>query len=250
MVGTSLGHYRILRFLGRGGMGDVYAAEDLTLGRTVALKVLTSALATQPDALERFEREAKAVASLSHPGIVTLHSFENANGVQFITMELVDGMPLWSRIPAQGLPFDDLLRIGIELSDAVSAAHGRGILHRDLKPANVLVTKDGHVKILDFGLAKLQETQGLAADQSTRQLTGEGRIVGTVAYMSPEQAEGKEVDHRTDIFSLGVMLYQMATGQLPFRGDTAMSVLSAVLKEIPGRRAISIPPCRPRSCVC
>ena len=244
MVGTSLGHYRILRFLGQGGMGEVYAAEDLTLGRTVALKVLTSALATQPDALERFEREAKAVASLSHPGIVTLHSFENANGVQFITMELVDGMPLSSRIPAQGLPFDDLLRIGIELSDAVAAAHGRGILHRDLKPANVLVTKDGHVKILDFGLAKLQETQGLPADQSTRQLTGEGRIVGTVAYMSPEQAEGKEVDHRTDIFSLGVMLYQMATGQLPFRGDTAMSVLSAVLKENP-RSASDLNPALP-----
>jgi Tol biopolymer transport system component len=244
MIGTSLGHYRILRSLGQGGMGEVYAAQDLTLDRTIALKVLTSSLATQPDALERFEREAKAVAALSHPGIVTLHSFEESNGVHFITMELVDGAPLSTRIPPHGLPFDELLRTGIELSDAVAAAHERGVFHRDLKPANVLVTKDGHVKILDFGLAKLQEAQGLTAEGPTRQLTGEGRIVGTVAYMSPEQAEGREVDHRTDIFSLGVMLYQMATGHLPFQGDTAMSVLSAVLKENP-RSATELNPALP-----
>jgi eukaryotic-like serine/threonine-protein kinase len=233
MIGTTLGHYKILRLVGKGGMGEVYAAEDLTLGRTVALKVLPPGLASLPGGLERFEREAKAAAALTHRGIVTLHSFEQDNGTHFITMELVDGAPLASRIPAAGLPLHELLAIGIDLADAVAAAHARGVVHRDLKPANILMTADGHAKILDFGLAQLREPEGLAGDASTHQLTGEGRIVGTVAYMSPEQAQGQPVDHRTDIFSLGVVLYELATGRRPFKGDTAMSVLSAVIKDTP-----------------
>ena len=233
MIGTTLGHYKILRLLGAGGMGEVYAAEDLTLGRTVAIKVLPQAAAAGAIDLDRFEREAKAVAALNHPGIVTLYSFEKAGDSRFITMELVEGTPLSQRIPPSGMPFEELLRLGAELADAIAAAHDRGIVHRDLKPANVLINNAGHVKVLDFGLAKLREPEGLADDQLTRQLTGEGRIVGTVAYMSPEQAEGRAVDQRTDIFSLGVLLYEMATGQKPFQGDTSLSVLSAVLKEQP-----------------
>jgi Tol biopolymer transport system component len=244
MIGTTLGHYKILRLLGTGGMGEVYAAEDLTLGRTVAVKILPAAVASSTDDLDRFEREAKAVAALNHSGIVTLHSFEKAGDVRFITMELVEGEPLSARIPSGGLPFETLLRLGVEIADAVSAAHDRGIVHRDLKPANVLVTAANHAKVLDFGLAKLREPEGLAGDQQTRQLTGEGRIVGTVSYMSPEQAEGRAVDHRTDIFSLGVLLYEMATGQRPFQGDTSMAVLSAVLRDQP-RAATELNPALP-----
>ena len=244
MIGTTLGHYRILRLLGAGGMGEVYAAEDLTLGRTVAVKILPAAVASSADDLDRFEREAKAVAALNHSGIVTLHSFERAGDVRFITMELVEGDPLSVKIPSGGMPFETLLRLGVEIADAVSAAHDRGIVHRDLKPANVLVTAANHAKILDFGLAKLREPEGLVGDQQTRQLTGEGRIVGTVSYMSPEQAEGRAVDHRTDIFSLGVLLYEMATGQRPFQGDTSMAVLSAVLKDQP-RAATEFNPALP-----
>src|SRR5687768_4628262 len=244
MVGTTLGHYKILRLLGTGGMGEVYAAEDLTLGRTVAVKVLPAAVAAAAADLDRFEREAKAVAALNHSGIVTLYSFEKDGDVRFITMELVEGEPLSQQIPPGGLPFEKLLRQGVEIADAISAAHDRGIVHRDLKPANVLVTSAGHVKILDFGLAKLREPEGPAGDLPTQQLTGEGRIVGTVAYMSPEQAEGRTVDHRTDIFSLGILLYEMATGQRPFQGETSMSVLSAVLKEQP-RPATELNPSLP-----
>jgi serine/threonine protein kinase len=233
MVGSVLGHYKILRLVGKGGMGEVYAAEDLTLGRTVAIKVLPPDVQNQPAELERFAREAKSIAALNHRGIVTLHSFEESAGTHFITMELVEGVPLSSKIIGKGLPFADVLRIGIEMADAVAVAHERGIIHRDLKPANVLVRPDGQVKILDFGLAKLREAETSAAELPTQQLTGEGKIVGTVAYMSPEQAEGRPVDHRTDIFSLGVVLYELATGERPFKGDTSMSVLSAVLREQP-----------------
>jgi Tol biopolymer transport system component len=233
MVGTVLGHYKVLRLVGKGGMGEVYAAEDLTLGRTVAIKLLPRSLEGQPAELERFAREAKSIAALNHRAIVTLYSFEESGGTHFITMELVDGQPLAANLPSRGLPFDEVLRLGIEMADAVAAAHERGIVHRDLKPANVLVRSDGQVKILDFGLAKLRQPDTAAADLPTQALTGEGRIVGTVAYMSPEQAEGRAVDHRSDIFSLGVVLYELATGRRPFQGDTSMSILSAVLKDHP-----------------
>jgi Tol biopolymer transport system component/predicted Ser/Thr protein kinase len=234
MVGTTLGQYRIVRLLGRGGMGDVYLADDSRLGRQVALKVLSSALHADAGRRDRFEREARAVAALNHPNIVTLHSIDQAGGTPFLTMEYVEGRPLGDLIPSTGLPLDRLLTLAIPLADAVGAAHHRGILHRDLKPANVMVTPDGRVKVLDFGLAKLQADGGPTADAlPTQELTGEGRIVGTVAYMSPEQAEGKPVDQRSDVFSLGVLLYELATGRRPFTGDTSLSVLSAILKDTP-----------------
>ncbi|HEX6975506.1 MAG TPA: protein kinase [Vicinamibacterales bacterium] len=236
MAPTQLLHYTILEPLGQGGMGEVYAAEDTRLHRRVAIKVLSKLMAGDPERRQRFEREAHAVAALNHPNIVTIHAVEEADGVPFLVMELVDGRPLSELISAGGLPVDTLLRIGVSVSDAMAAAHQKGITHRDLKPANVMVAPDGRVKVLDFGLAKLREAE-LDADAETRMpsgdLTGEGRIMGTVAYMSPEQAEGKPVDSRSDIFSLGVMLHEMSTGQRPFTGDTNVSVLSSILKDTP-----------------
>jgi Tol biopolymer transport system component len=217
-------------------MGEVYAAEDLRLHRLVALKVLPSPLAVDPERRQRFEREAQAVAALNHPNIVTIHSVEQDGDVPFLTMELVDGKPLSDVIPRQGLTLDRLLDISIPLTDAIAAAHQRGITHRDLKPANVMVTGEGRIKVLDFGLAKLKEDRQVPADLTempTVPITGEGRIVGTVAYMSPEQAEGKGIDHRSDIFSLGILLYEMATGERPFKGDTSVSILSSILKDTP-----------------
>ncbi len=188
-----------------------------------------------PDRRERFEREALAAASLNHPNIVTIHSVEEERGIPFLTLELIDGQTLADLIPEGGLPLDRVLTLAIPLADAVGAAHQRGITHRDLKPANIMVTSDGRVKVLDFGLAKLKEDARLMAEAGmpTAALTGDGRIVGTVAYMSPEQAEGKPVDQRSDVFSLGVMLYEMATGSRPFTGETQMSILSAILKDSP-----------------
>jgi len=233
---SSLSHYRILSALGSGGMGEVYLAEDTKLGRRVALKVLAPGVAADPERRDRFEREARAVAALNHPNIVTIHSVEEDNGVPFLTMELVEGKTLGEIIPPEGLPIDSFLAIAIPLADAVAAAHERGITHRDLKPANVMVSVDRRVKVLDFGLAKLRDTV-VGADESTflatSRLTTEGRIMGTVAYMSPEQAEGKPVDQRSDVFSLGILLYEMATGKKPFQGDTNMSILSAILKDTP-----------------
>ena len=231
MLPESLGHYRIVRLLGRGGMGEVYLAEDLTLGRQVALKLLPPALATT--GRDRFEREARAVAALNHPNIVTLHSIDQSGETPFLTMEFVDGKPLNELIPPDGMPLERLLGIAIPLADAVGAAHQRGILHRDLKPANVMVAADGRIKVLDFGLAKLVEDVSASEPLPTQELTGEGRIVGTVAYMSPEQAQGKTVDQRSDVFSIGVLLYELATGKRPFTGDTSLSVLAAILKEMP-----------------
>jgi eukaryotic-like serine/threonine-protein kinase len=234
MVGTQLGHYRIERLLGTGGMGEVYVADDLRLGRRVALKILSNELAGDPHRRERFEREARAAAALNHPNIVTIHSVEEADGIPFLTLELLDGKTLGEIIPEGGLPLDRLLAIAIPLTDAVGAAHQGGITHRDLKPANVMVTADGRVKVLDFGLAKLREEARANADtMPTAALTGEGRIVGTVMYMSPEQAEGKPVDQRSDVFSLGIILYEMATGVRPFAGDTQLSILSAIMKDTP-----------------
>jgi len=234
--GSHIGPYEVISVLGAGGMGEVYKAHDPRLGRDVAIKILPSAAAADLERRARFEREARAVAALNHPNIVTIHAVEEAEGVPFFTMEYVEGRTLAQTIPSRGLPLDELLRIAIPLTDAVGAAHQRGILHRDLKPANVMLTADGRVKVLDFGLAKLREAliQADGGAQTTAEATGEGRILGTVAYMSPEQAEGKPLDQRSDVFSLGILLYEMATGQRPFKGDTSVSVISAILKDTPG----------------
>ena len=235
MTGRTLGQYRILEPLGKGGMGEVFLAEDTRLQRRVALKILAPDLAADPDRRQRFEREARAAAQLNHPNIVTIHSVEEIDGIPFLTLELIEGQTLTGVIPAGGLPLDRVLTLAIPLADAVGAAHQRGITHRDLKPANVMVTNDGRVKVLDFGLAKLREdlSNAMAAALPTQEMTGEGRILGTVAYMSPEQAEGRTVDPRTDVFALGVLLHELATGDRPFKGDTQMSVLSAIIKDAP-----------------
>jgi Tol biopolymer transport system component/predicted Ser/Thr protein kinase len=235
--GTRFGAYEVLSLLGAGGMGEVYRARDPRLGRDVAIKTLRAAASTDPERRVRFEREARAVAALNHPNIVTIYGFEEAEGIPFFTMEYVEGRTLTEKLPPRGLPLDELLRIAIPLTDAVSAAHQHGVLHRDLKPANVMVTTEGRVKVLDFGLAKLKEAVLGSEDAGagpTAVTTGEGRILGTAAYMSPEQAEGKALDQRSDIFSLGTLLYEMATGQRPFKGDSSVSILSAILRDTPG----------------
>ncbi len=235
-AGTLVAHYRILSKLGQGGMGDVYLAEDTRLGRQVALKFLPPDLASDRERLLRFEREAKALAALNHPGIVTLHSLEQADGVHFLTMERVEGRTLDHTLGRGGLSIERFFEIAIPLAEAVGAAHARGITHRDLKPANVMLTADGRTKVLDFGLAKLREpvragAASAASGQTTQ--TEEGRILGTVAYMSPEQAEGKEIDPRSDVFSLGILLYEMAGGERPFGGESGLSVLSSILRDAP-----------------
>ena len=234
MIGRTLSHYKVLEKLGSGGMGDVYVAEDTKLSRKVALKVLPPEMASE-ERLMRFEREAKAVAALDHPNIVTIYSVEESDGVHFITMQLVRGKTLSELISKKGLPLNKFLEIAIPLADAVSAAHEKGITHRDLKPDNLMVSDEGRLKILDFGLAKLKQefaAEGLS-ELPTQSPTQEGRILGTVAYMSPEQAEGKQIDHRSDIFSIGIILYEMATGQRPFQGDTTASMLSSILRDTP-----------------
>ena len=237
--GTHLGPYEIVSLLGTGGMGEVYRARDPRLGRDVAIKVLPSAFADDAERLRRFEREARAAAALNHPNIVTVYSVEKSDGVLFLTMEVVEGRSLALAIPKGGFAIDELLTIAIPLVDAVAAAHEKGITHRDLKPANIMIGAAGHtgrVKVLDFGLAKLIDPGLATAGASTMPAspsTAEGRIVGTVAYMSPEQAAGTAIDSRSDLFSLGVILYEMATGQKPFKGDTSVSVLSSILKDTP-----------------
>ena len=235
MVGTTLNHYRVTKAIGSGGMGEVYLGEDTRLKRSVAIKILPLALATQPDRCERFEHEAQAVAVLNHPNIVTVYSVEQAGDTHFLTMEYVDGHTLADLLPKGGLPLKRLLSIARQIVDAIIAAHDRGIVHRDLKPANVMIDAKGRVKVLDFGLAKLRDAAEPALDGSmpTRELSREGTIVGTVAYMSPEQAEGKSLDERSDLFSLGVLLYEMATGGRPFAGDTSLSVLTSILRDTP-----------------
>jgi serine/threonine protein kinase len=236
LIGRTLGSYRVLEALGRGGMGDVYLAEDVRLGRRVALKILPPQMAGETEKVQRFEREARAIASLSHPGIVVLHSIEEADGLRFLTMEHIEGETLNKAIPPSGFPLERLLPLAIALTDAVCAAHRQGILHRDLKPENVMLTVEGRLKVLDFGLAKLCLDGPADPDRTageTRSVTQDGWIVGTVAYMSPEQAQGLSLDHRSDIFSLGILLYEMATGERPFKGNTNLSVLASVVKDVP-----------------
>jgi serine/threonine protein kinase len=238
-----LNHYRLIRPLGVGGMGEVYLAEDTRLKRQVAIKILSAMIAGDSDRRERFEREAQTVAALNHPNIVTLYSVEQSgvstspgqSETHFLTMEYLDGRTLADVMPKGGMAPIRLLGIARQIVEAVIAAHDRGIVHRDLKPANVMVMANDRVKVLDFGLAKLREPEdaALAAALPTRELTGEGAIVGTVSYMSPEQAEGRPIDGRSDIFALGVILYELAAGERPFCGETSLSVLSSILKDTP-----------------
>ena len=235
MIGRTLGHYQILDQLGAGGMGEVYLAEDRVLKRQVALKVLPTRLAGDPQRLERFRREAEALAALDHPNIVTIYSVEEADGVHFLTMQYIQGKPLSEAIPRHGLPLERFLKLAIPLADAVSSAHERGIVHRDLKPNNIMVTGEERVLVLDFGLAKLWHSRSevVELDATTDALTSDSQLVGTLPYMSPEQIRGEEVDHRSDIFSLGVVLYQMATGEYPFDSGSKADLASSILRDTP-----------------
>ena len=235
-AGTRLGSHEILAPIGAGGMGEVYRARDTKLGRDVALKVLPAEMASSPERLERFQREARAVAALNHPNIVTIHSVEESGGVHFLTMELVEGRPLDLVIAEGALPVVRLVEIATALADALAAAHEKGIIHRDLKPANVMVGSGGRVKVLDFGLARVDSSAGAAPDSTalpTEMKTQEGVVMGTVPYMSPEQVQGRPLDLRTDIFSLGIILYEMATGQRPFHGQSSAELVSSILRDTP-----------------
>jgi serine/threonine protein kinase/tetratricopeptide (TPR) repeat protein len=231
---SSIAHYRIASRIGVGGMGEVYRATDTKLGRDVALKLLPAEMAHDPERLARFRREARAVATLNHPHIVTIFSVEESDGIHFLTMELVEGQSLERLIGASSLAVERIVEIATALADALAAAHEKGIVHRDLKPANVMVTGEGRVKVLDFGLAKEMH----ASDPSDATLTSAGKtavgvVMGTPAYMSPEQIAGRTVDHRTDIFSLGIILYEMASGRRPFEGASSAELASAILRDTP-----------------
>jgi len=231
--GDRVGHYTVVGPLGSGSMGAVYRAKDATLGRDVALKVLPPDMAQDAERLDRFRREARAVAALNHPHIVTIYSVEHADGTHFLTMELVEGRTLEALMAEGALAIDGVPAIGRQIADAVAVAHERGIVHRDLKPANVIVDERGRVKVLDFGLAKTRSPSPVGHDAATALATQPGAVLGTPAYMSPEQVKGLDVDHRTDIFSLGVILYEMAAGRHPFRGRSAAELTSAILRDVP-----------------
>jgi non-specific serine/threonine protein kinase len=235
VIGQTLAHYRITAALGAGGMGEVWRATDTKLGREVALKVLPAEFVDDPQRLDRFEREARAVASLNHPHIVTIHSVEEAEGVRFLTMELIEGRSLDKLIPEGGMELGLFLDLATPLAEAISAAHDKSVIHRDLKPPNVMVDADGRLKVLDFGLAKLQEVgdPSESTELPTEALTGIGTVVGTMPYMSPEQIEGQAVDLRTDIFSLGILLFEMAVGERPFQGKSSPALMSSILKDAP-----------------
>jgi len=233
MIGRTISHYRIVGKLGTGGMGVVYKAKDTRLDREVALKFLSDGMAQDQQALERFRREAKAASALNHPNICTVYDIGEESGKAFIVMEYLDGTVLKDLIGGHPMELDRLLEISCEIADALAAAHVKNIIHRDVKPANIFMSEDGHAKVLDFGLAKIAAPDTEESESRTLTVTQPGIAMGTLPYMSPEQLHGRAVDHRTDIYSLGAVLYEMATGQGPFLGSTTAELISSILRDTP-----------------